>query len=150
MKAYATAYAQGIRPEPDLTVSQWADEHRILDQAASSEPGKWRTDRTPYLRGIMDVLSVTSPEDVIVFMKGAQIGATEAANNFLGYVIHHAPRPMLYVMPTVDAAKRASKQRISPMLDAIPEVRAKVAVPRARDSGNTLFQKDYPGGTLIR
>ena len=35
------------------------------------------------------------------------------------------------------------------MLDSIPEVAAKVATPRARDSGNTLFQKDYPGGTLI-
>ena len=146
---YLKRYAQALLPEPDLTVSEWADEYRILDQGSSSEPGRWRTDRTPYLREIMDSLSSSSDDDIVVFMKGAQIGATEAGNNWLGYVIHHAPGPMLYVMPTVDAAKRSSKQRISPMLDSIPEVAAKVATPRARDSGNTLFQKDYPGGTLI-
>ena len=146
---YLTQFCTSIRPEPDLTVSEWSDRHRILDQAGASEPGKWRTGRTPYLREIMDCLSATRPESVVVFMKGAQIGATESGNNWLGYVIHHAPGPMLYVMPTVDAAKRASKQRIAPMIDSIPEIREKVATPRARDTGNTLFQKDYPGGTLI-
>ena len=147
--SYKRAYAQALIPEPELTVSEWSDTHRILDQVSSSEPGKWRTDRTPYLREIMDTLSASNHDDVIVFMKGAQIGATEAGNNWLGYVIHHAPGPMLYVMPTVETAKRNSKQRIGPMLDGIPEVAEKVATPRARDSGNTLFQKDYPGGTLI-
>jgi phage terminase large subunit GpA-like protein len=146
---YSQAYSAALRPEPDLTVSEWADRHRVLDQASSSEAGKWRTDRTPYLREIMDSLSAQSPDDIIVFMKGAQIGATEAGNNWLGYVIHHAPGSMLYVMPTADSAKRASKQRIGPMLDSIPEVAAKISAPRARDSGNTLFQKDYAGGTLI-
>lgn len=146
---YLQKYAQALLPEPDLTVSEWADSYRVLDQSSSSEPGRWRTDRTPYLREIMDSMSAYSEDDVIVFMKGAQIGATEAGNNWLGYVIHHAPGPMLYVMPTVDAAKRSSKQRIAPMLESIPEVAEKVATPRARDTGNTLFQKDYPGGTLV-
>jgi len=146
---YSEVYAAALRPEPELTVSEWADRHRVLDQASSSEAGKWRTDRTPYLREIMNSLSAQSPDDIVVFMKGAQIGATEAGNNWLGYVIHHAPGSMLYVMPTADSAKRASKQRIGPMLDSIPEVAAKISAPRARDSGNTLFQKDYAGGTLI-
>ncbi len=146
---YSEVYAAALRPEPELTVSEWADRHRVLDQASSSEAGKWRTDRTPYLREIMDSLSAQSDSDIVVFMKGAQIGATECGNNWLGYVIHHAPGSMLYVMPTADSAKRASKQRIGPMLDSIPEVAAKISAPRARDSGNTLFQKDYAGGTLI-
>jgi phage terminase large subunit GpA-like protein len=136
-------------PEPDLTVSEWADEHRLLDQASSSEPGRWRTDRTPYLREIMDSLSASDESDIVVFQKGAQIGASEGGINFVLYAIHHAPAPMLYVLPTVDAAKRVSKQRIAPAIEAIPAVKDKVATPRARDSGNTLFQKDYPGGTLI-
>ena len=88
-------------------------------------------------------------DDTIVFMKGAQIGATEAGLNFILYAIHHAPAGMLYVLPTVDSAKRVSKQRVAPAIDAIPEVADKVATPRARDTGNTLFQKDFPGGTLI-
>ena len=34
---------------------------------------------------------------------------TEAGNNWIGYVIHHAPGPMLAVQPTVELAKRFSR-----------------------------------------
>ena len=54
---YSAAAAAGVRPDPLLTISQWADKHRTLSQRASAEPGPWRTDRTPYLRDIMDCLS---------------------------------------------------------------------------------------------
>ena len=147
--SYAQVFSDAMLPEPELTVSEWADDHRLLDQASSSEPGRWRTSRTPYLEEIMNCLSSSSMDDTIVFMKGAQIGATEAGLNFILYAIHHAPAGMLYVLPTVDSAKRVSKQRVAPAIDAIPEVADKVATPRARDTGNTLFQKDFPGGTLI-
>ena len=43
------AWRRGIRPEPPIPVSDWADRHRILPPT-SAEPGRWRTDRTPYLR----------------------------------------------------------------------------------------------------
>src|ERR1051325_53867 len=63
--------AAGARPDPLLTISQWADKYRTLSQRASSEPGQWRTDRTPYLREIMDCLSPSSHIERTVFMKGA-------------------------------------------------------------------------------
>ena len=40
---YATA--EGYRPDPDLTVTEWADKNRYLSSVASSEPGKWKTER---------------------------------------------------------------------------------------------------------
>ena len=43
------AWAQGLRPEPALSVAAWADRHRVLSPRASAEPGRWRTARTPYL-----------------------------------------------------------------------------------------------------
>jgi phage terminase large subunit GpA-like protein len=52
--------------------------------------GRWRTSRTPYLKAIMDCLSPTSPVERVVFMKAAQLGATEMGSNWIGYVIHHA------------------------------------------------------------
>ena len=39
-----------LRPPPLLTVSEWAERHRVLGSRASAEPGPWRTSRTPYLR----------------------------------------------------------------------------------------------------
>ncbi len=85
---YGAALAAGLRPDPLLTISEWADTYRTLSQRASAEPGPWRTDRTPYLREIMDCLSPASPIERAVFMKGAQIGGTECGNNWIGYVIH--------------------------------------------------------------
>ena len=32
------AWGSGLRPDPDLTVSEWADRHRMLSGRASAEP----------------------------------------------------------------------------------------------------------------
>ncbi len=146
---YADAYRAGIRPDPVLKVSEWADSHRLLPQRAAAEPGPWRTSRTPYLREIMDRLSPGDPTQVVVLMKGSQLGGTEAGNNWLGYVIDCAPGPMMMVQPTVEMAKRISKQRVATMIDDCPRLRQKVSPSRSRDSGNTILTKEFPGGILV-
>ncbi len=82
-------------------------------------------------------------------MKGAQIGGTECGNNWIGYVIDQAPGPMLSVSPSVEMAKRSSKQRIAPMIEESPVLRGKVKEARSRDSGNTVLAKEFPGGVLV-
>ena len=144
-----TAAAAGLRPDPLLTVSEWADEYRILSTRASAEPGPWRTSRTPYLKAIMDCLSPSSLVERVVFMKGAQVGATECGNNWIGYVVHQAPGPMMAVQPTVEMAKRNSKQRVDPLIEESDILRSLVRDPRSRDSGNTILSKEFPGGVLV-
>ncbi len=143
------AWCKGLAPDPALTVSQWADRHRILSSRAASEAGPYRTSRTPYMRGIMDALSPSHPARRVVFMKPAQVGATEAGNNWIGFCIHRAPGPMLAVQPTVDLAKRLSQQRIDPLIEDSPALRDLVSPSRSRDSGNTVLAKRFPGGQLI-
>ena len=41
-----------------------------------------------------DALSPGDPTQRVVVQKGAQVGLTECGNNWLGYVIHHAPGPI--------------------------------------------------------
>ena len=148
-RLYTEAFDQGLRPDPSLTVSEWADRHRRLSGRAASEPGPWRTARTPYLREIMDCLSPSSTVERVVVMKGAQIGISEAGNNWIGFSIHHAPGPMLAVLPTVEMAKRNSKQRIDPLIEESPDLRRLVKPARSRDSGNTVLAKEFPGGVLV-
>jgi phage terminase large subunit GpA-like protein len=143
------AWMGGLAPDPALTVSEWADRHRILSSRAASEAGPYRTDRTPFMRGIMDALSPSSRAQRVVFMKSAQVGATEAGNNWIGFCMHRAPGPFLAVQPTVDLAKRLSQQRIDPLIEESPELRALVLPSRSRDSGNTILGKRFPGGQLI-
>jgi len=146
---YSELFWEGFTPDPILTVSEWADTHRILSQKSSSEPGQWRTSRTPYLKEIMDCLSSSSMVEEVVFIKGAQIGGTEAGNNWMGYIMDHAPGPMMAVQPTVELAKRNSKQRIAPLIEESPRLKGKVKEARSRDSGNTILEKDFPGGRLV-
>ena len=145
----AAAFGDGLAPEPALTVSAWADTFRFLSNTASAEPGHWRTTRTPHLREIMDCLSPSHPAQRIVVMAGAQIGKTECGNNWIGFVIHRCPGPMLMVQPTVETAKRVSKQRLAPMIESTPALRERVAESRSRDSGNTVQVKEFDGGVLI-
>lgn len=146
---YTRAARAGARPDPSLLVSEWADEHRVLTTRSSPEPGLWRTSRTPFLKDIMDSLSASSPWERVVFMKGSQIGATECGNNWIGYVIHMAPGPMMCVQPTTDMAKRNSKQRIGPLISDSPALRQLVREARSRDSGNTTLAKEFLGGILV-
>lgn len=148
-EAVTFAFSDGLMPDQILSVSQWAERHRMLSNRASAEPGRWRNQRTPYLVEIMDALSSHSEVEEIRFMKGAQIGATEAGNNWLGYIIDQSPAPTMCVLPTVDMAKRSSKQRIQPLIDESPRLSEKVKPSRERDSGNTTLMKEFPGGILV-
>jgi phage terminase large subunit GpA-like protein len=145
----ADAARSGARPDPQLLVSEWAGRYRILTTRSSPEPGPWSTDRTPFLRAIMDDLSPRSRAEMVVFMKGSQIGGTECGNNWIGFNIHHAPGPMMAVQPTTEMAKRNSKQRIGPLIEDTPALRNLVKDPRSRDSGNTVLAKEFPGGILV-
>ncbi|GAH55436.1 unnamed protein product, partial [marine sediment metagenome] len=98
-----------------LTVSQWADENRVLDARSSAEPGPWRTSRTPYLRGIMDAFSDPEVEEETI-QKPAQSGGTEAIHNMIGYCISCDPGPALLVMPREDDCDYTAENRLKPMM----------------------------------
>lgn len=142
-------FRDSLKPDPILTVSEWADKYRMLSSKAASEPGPWRTKRTPYLKEIMDCLSVSHPAKKIVFKKASQIGGTECGNNWLGYIVDYAPGPVMLVQPTVDLAKRNSHLRIEPLIEESPTLRLKISSKRSKDTTNTILQKDFDGGTLV-
>lgn len=148
-EVYRQAALAALRPEPNLKISEWADRYRVLTERSSPEPGPWRTSRVPYLRDIMDDLSPSSRVQTVVVMAGSQIGKTECGNNWCGFNMHMAPGPMMAVQPTTDMAKRNSRQRIQPLIDDSPALRGLVAAPRARDGGNSVLAKEFPGGVLV-
>lgn len=145
----ADQFYKGAEPDSYMSVSEWADAYRMLSSKSASEPGRWRTARTPYLKEIMDCLSPKSPIQKVVFMKGAQIGGTECGNNWIGYIMHKAPGPIMAVSPTVDMAKRNSRQRIDPLIEECTALKSVVSSPKAKDKGNTILSKDFQGGVLV-
>jgi phage terminase large subunit GpA-like protein len=142
-------FADGLKPIPLLTVSEWADGNRFLSSESAAEPGPWRTLRTPYLREIMDDLSPNSAVQEVIAMKGVQLGFTEGGLNVVGCYVDIAPCPIMYVMPTIEMSKGISESRIDPMIDMSPSLKRRVKPSRSRDSGNTKFTKRFAGGVLV-
>lgn len=103
----------------DLLVSDWANKSRYLDPLTSAEPGQWMTDRTPYIKGIMDAFIDPVVEEIVI-MASTQVGKTESMLNMLGYVVDQDPAPALWVMPRETDAKGISKDRIFPMINLSP------------------------------
>ena len=87
---------QAWTPPPNLKISDWADSYRKLSPESSAESGAWKTSRAPYQREIMDSFNDPSIQR-IVFMKSAQVGATEILLNVIGYYIDQDPSPICKV-----------------------------------------------------
>lgn len=66
----------------------------------------------------------------MVFQKHAQVGSTEAANNWIGFVIYQTPGPMLAVQPKVEMVQRNHLRRIDPLTDENSDLRERVEPAR--------------------
>lgn len=151
LRARVRAYAdRAFAPPPRWTVSEWADNRRIISaRAGAVEPGQWRTSRVPYLREIMDSLCDPSVPRV-VFMKSSQVGGTEVGLNWIGYTIDQDPAPMLVLWPTEGMFKNWSTVFLDALLQDTPCLRDRVVdVEGRRDSRNTTARKTFPGGYMI-
>lgn len=138
---------KNFQPPEDLTVSQWAERHRYLSPETSAEPGPWRNARTPYLVEPMD--AITDPKiHKVVMVAASQVGKSELELNTIGYIIDQDPGSILYIHPTLEDARKFSRIRIAPMIRDSKTLRAKVSDVKAKDSGNTILQKSFPGGML--
>jgi len=119
---YQKVALEFLLPPEDISVSEWAEEHRILDVRSSAMPGHWRNSVTPYLSEIMDTMNDFEIEET-VFVKPTQVGGTEALLNRLGYLIAQDPGPTMIVYPTDILGDSTSENRIIPMIKNSPAIK---------------------------
>src|SRR5690606_15455120 len=83
-------------------------------------PGYYRFEATPYLREIVDCLSVDSPIREVSLMKGVQIGATVGIlENAIGYCIDFVrTAPVMLVTADAELAQLRLGSYIIPMLQS--------------------------------
>jgi len=143
-----SAFARGLTPDPNMTVDAWADQYMIIPkESGANESGKYRTSRTPHARAVMEALSDSHWCKTVALMGASQMLKTQVGLNWFCSTVHQSPANFLWILPTGKLAKRTSA-RVSKTIAAVPEVRERVAAPRARDSVNTLDTKEYIGGSL--
>ncbi|RAN30644.1 terminase gpA endonuclease subunit [Hyphomonas pacifica] len=144
------AAAIAAAPPPELTVSEWADAYRMISaESGSKYPGKWRTDRVPYLREPMDCMGVNHPSRRVAIRAGAQVGKTQAMNNALGHMVDTAPRGAVLMAPSLDKCLAWNREQFEPMLDVTDQLKLKVLASRSRsEEGSSTRFKRFRGGFL--
>ena len=147
--AISEAIARSIRPRPPVTVSAWANTHRILSSKASAEPGRWRTERNPLLREPMDALSARSRTKDVVLVWPIQFGKSEIALNTVGYCMDHYPGPVMVCLPSEVSMNKWITQKLNPLIEETPAVSRALSSMASRDSANQRTFKDFAGGQLF-
>lgn len=148
MPLLASAAARAIAPRQALTVSQWADSHRILGSKTSSKVGAWRTDRTPLLREIMDCFSARSAVREVVALLPIQFGKSEIITNATGYTIAHDPCPIMVAFPGEASLEKYRNQKLVPLIEDTPAVATALTSLASRNAANRANFKDFTGGQL--
>lgn len=131
-----------MEPPEDISVSEWAEQYRILEARSSSTPGPWGNDKTPYLKGVMDSILDYQIEET-VFVKPTQTGGTEAILNIIGWTIHEDPVPTMVVYPSKELGESIKKNRIDPMIKACPEL-----AKRFHPEESSLTEMQFDGMSL--
>jgi phage terminase large subunit GpA-like protein len=138
--------ADTLRPKENMTLSEWADRYYIFPQG-SSEAGKYSIDTVPYQKEIMDAITDPEVREVSV-MSSAQVGKTTIILCGIGYYIDYEPSTQMLVLPTKEDAEKFSKTKLADAISNIPQLEARVADPKSRNSDNTILLKKFPGGVL--
>lgn len=139
------AFKASLKPPPKLDLVEWADTYRYLPDN-SAEPGRWKTDRVPPARQPM--LSISDPHaQEVTVMSCIQLMKTELMLNAALFYVHQEPSPLMYVAPKKELGEAWSKERFVKSAKATPVTRDIFADNR-RGEGNTILQKQFPGGQL--
>lgn len=115
------ALATGLRPPPDMSVSEWAASFRRFPDDAPI-PGAWSNDTAPELVEIMDAMSANDPCEEGALIKCAQSGGSASAECMLGYVSDLHPGTVLFVQATFQAALDWAAEKFWPMVEATPRL----------------------------
>lgn len=136
-----------LKPPPNICVADWAEQNFILSSEDSAITGHYRSSRAPYQYEILN--SIREPDvEEIVLKCAAQTVKTLAIKIWLAYFIKEMPSPILFMLPTLDLAKRVSRQRLAPMFRDVPVLRD-LLDDRSRRSANSMLEKSFPGGVLF-
>jgi phage terminase large subunit GpA-like protein len=144
------AVADACDVPPPRDVAEWAEAERIVPaESGSPWPGRWNTARVPYLREIMQVMSLSHPARRVTFVKAAQLGGSEAALNLIGQIMAETPTSVLTMLPSIDMVRGYNRLKLDPMIAATPRLRERVRDQVERDDeASTVTFKRFPGGYL--
>ncbi len=107
-------FASAVRPPDRRRPWEWCEEHVVVD-GTSSQPGRWRSSTTPWVRDLMEVFADNSVGDISV-MCAAQAAKTQTLMCLICWAIGEDPGPALWVMASRDDVKEFVRDRLLPTI----------------------------------
>lgn len=127
-----------------MTVAEAAERYRRLDTAAYRGP--WRNEVAPYMVEPMTMLT-SRRFTAAVFVGPARSAKTDSL--IINAILHGGvcnPRNMLVVHINKDSARDFSLEKVTPMIQACPDLRARQILERG---GDNIFDKRFTGGMRL-
>lgn len=106
-----------FRPAEPLSVSEWAAKHIYLPKEVTPYAGYFKPGFNRYITEPLDRFG-DKHTDRLTICFASQTGKTTLMHIGLLYTIAVNPKPVLYLMPSDQAARQISKERIQPMMRA--------------------------------
>ncbi len=132
---------------------EWAEKNRTMTSEVSPWPGKFSFKRTPYLKEIVNRISLNDPARIIAVIKGAQIGfSVGVIENGIGYIIDQQPGNILFMSGDPKLSEEAMTKKIDQMIDSCGLkhlIRPNTIKKKNQRTGDTSKSKEFPGGSLI-
>jgi len=113
----------------------------------TARPGRYRVATAPYQKEWQESFTARDVQVTVLYV-AKRLGKTESINNLHGSQMEQSPRNILHVMPTLDSAKKWSKQFLMPMVKSTPALRNLIKDSRQKDANNTILSKEFPGGAI--
>jgi phage terminase large subunit GpA-like protein len=142
------ALSRTVAPRKHLPVSEWADKQFVVSSKTGGLSGPWRTAANPPLKEPLDAMSARSAVRECVLKFPIQFGKSMVGTICVGYWMEHAPGPTMVALPGEVSMKKFIDQKLEPMLESVPVVRALLTSTASRDGANRREFKDFEGGQL--
>lgn len=121
LHVWPPAEREAWRVDPPMKPSEWAEAYRTLPRTQSSIEGPWSNANAPYLRLIMDLITMPGIIQVNV-QKPPQVGVSEAIRNLLGWIADRAPDPAGLCLPGQEKGREVIADRIIPLFTHTPRL----------------------------
>lgn len=136
-----------LTPPPNLSLSEWANENRVIGVGAGPLPGPYRWQTAPYQKELLDTAGDIRTRKMVLCM-AAQTAKTTVVENIIAYFMACDPSPVMLVLPSERDAEIFSTTRLDTMIADTPCLKTLIKSKSTKDSGDTRFQKRFHGGSL--
>lgn len=145
----AGALASILQPPTVAVPSAWAQKHLVVADGPRAG-SRWDPELTPQLVPVLDSLAQGSPWNKVALRKSAQVGATGIGIAWMASIIAMAPARAMVIFPTVATVQDYNREKLTPTIQASPELRRRVRDQHSRSSrGSTALNKVFPGGSIV-